>query len=258
MIFWRPICLTVTSSRREQVGTDGIMSQAPLIRCIIRFQMPTYLSHFPPKCSAADQLVCMLYIALCPPIPRVKGSCQRLFHTRKSRDIPHPNNIVPSSPRLDLSRRVYSNSRGACILLCSRIPLVGQASSSVGYRSRFHRSMATAAVLASSRALRPSFEPIIQGETSSKTCNVAFDPEKHLAFIPPSMVYTMKDLSLDDIGVSPVAVSEPFSLFSLEAIQHMRAEVLSEQVWDNCQYSSNLAQCQLRGFAPAYVLPVFA
>lgn len=116
--------------------------------------------------------------------------------------------------------------------------------------------MATAAVLASSKAMRPSFEPIIQGGSSSKTCNVAFDPEKHLAFIPPSMVYTMKDLSLDDIGVSPVAVSEPFPLFSPEAIQHMRAEVLSDQVWNNCQYSSNLAQCQLRGFAPEYELPV--
>lgn len=220
--------------------------------------MPTYLSHFPPKCSAADHLDSVLCIALCSAISQIKGSYQPLFDANKRRDIPHPNIILPSSPRLDRSQRVPSTSRGARILICSRLLLFGKASLSVGYRGRFHRSMATAAVLASSKAMRPSFEPIIQGETSGKTCNVTFDPEKHLAFVPPSMVYTMKDLSLDDIGVSPVAVSDPFPLFSPEAIQHMRAEVLSDQVWDNCQYSSNLAQCQLRGFAPEFVLPVFA
>jgi len=233
------------------------MSQAPSIRYRFRFQMRTYLSHFPPKCGAADQLLFVLYIALCSPVSRIEESCQRLFDANKSREIPHLRIVVPSPPLLNRSQRVSSTSRGACIQLCSRLLPFGEASFPVGYRGRFHRSMATAGVLASSKAMRPSFEPIIQAATSSKTCNVAFDPEKHLAFIPPSMVYTMKDLSLDDIGVSPVAVSEPFPLFSPEAIQHMRAEVLSDQVWNNCQYSSNLAQCQLRGFAPEYELPVF-
>lgn len=226
------------------------MSQAPLIQCRIRLQMRTYLSHFPPKCNAADQLLCVLYTALCSPVSRIKKSCQRLFDANKSRDVPLPKIFVPSSPVLNRSQRVYSSSRGACIPLCSTVLSFGGASSLVGYRDQFHRSMATAAVLASSKAMRPNFEPIIQGEIAPKTCNVAFDPEKHLAFAPPSKVYTMKDLNLDDIGVSPIAVSEPFPLFSPEAIQHMRAEVLSDQVWDNCQYSSNLAQCQLRGFAP--------
>ena len=77
-----------------------------------------------------------------------------------------------------------------------------------------------------------------------------FDPLKHLAFKPPERVYTMKDLHLpDDNGVSPVAVSEPFPLFTPEAVLRMRAEVLSKEVLANCQYSSHLAQCQLRGFA---------
>jgi hypothetical protein len=80
---------------------------------------------------------------------------------------------------------------------------------------------------------------------------VAFSPEKHLDFTPPSKAYTMKDLGFaENTGVSPVAVSEPFQLFTPEAIQRMRAEVLSTKVWENCQYSSNLSQCQLRGFAP--------
>ena len=77
-----------------------------------------------------------------------------------------------------------------------------------------------------------------------------FDPAKHLAFVPPPKVYTMKDLDFpEDAGVSPIAVSEPFPLFTQEAIERMRAEIMSDKVWENCQYSSNLAQCQLRGFA---------
>ena len=81
--------------------------------------------------------------------------------------------------------------------------------------------------------------------------NISFDAKKHLAFVPPTKTYTMKDLGLpEDCGISPVAVSEPFPLFSEEAIMQMRTEVLSKEVWKHCKYSSNLAQCQLRGFAP--------
>jgi hypothetical protein len=60
----------------------------------------------------------------------------------------------------------------------------------------------------------------------------------------------MKDINLpEDTGVSPFAVSEPFQLFTKEAVMRMREEVLSKEVLKNCQYSSNLAQCQLRGYA---------
>ncbi|KIX00354.1 uncharacterized protein Z518_10493 [Rhinocladiella mackenziei CBS 650.93] len=80
----------------------------------------------------------------------------------------------------------------------------------------------------------------------------SFDPAKHLNFKEPEKVWSMKEIGLADRGVSPIAVSEPFSLFTKEAIQQMRAEVLSKPVLDNCKYSSNLAQFQLRGFAPDY------
>lgn len=79
---------------------------------------------------------------------------------------------------------------------------------------------------------------------------LAFDPEKHLNFQPPSKVYTMKEIGLGDKGVSRNAVSEPFPLFTKEAVQQMRAEALRKEVFDNCQYSSNLSKGQLRGFAP--------
>jgi len=104
------------------------------------------------------------------------------------------------------------------------------------------------------KAMNPAFEPLIQPPIAQALSTDDFDPMKHIDFSPPSKIYTMRDLNLpEDSGVSPVAVSEPFPLFTQEAIHRMRAEILSKDVWDNCQYSSNLAQCQLRGFAPKCV-----
>lgn len=77
-----------------------------------------------------------------------------------------------------------------------------------------------------------------------------FDPFKHLQYTPPSKVYTMAELGYPDSkGVSSIGVSEPFPLFSAEAIQQMRAEVLSPEVRQKYGYASELAQCQLRGYA---------
>lgn len=79
---------------------------------------------------------------------------------------------------------------------------------------------------------------------------VPFDADKHLAYMPPSKTYSMKELGYSEgAGLSPIGVSEPFPLFSTEAIQQMRAEILSDDVWKQYQFNSDLAQCQLRGFA---------
>ena len=93
-------------------------------------------------------------------------------------------------------------------------------------------------------------------ESSSKA-NPVFDPKTHLDFTPPSKIYTMSDIKLEGKGVSPVAVSEPFQLFSQEAVHHMRSEVLSKKVWSTSQYSSNLSggKSQLRGYASKRVSP---
>ena len=77
-----------------------------------------------------------------------------------------------------------------------------------------------------------------------------FDPEKHLIFQPPQRLWTMTGIGLPaDAGCSDFAVSEPFPLFSREAVMRMREEALSERVMDNCFYSSNLSAGQLRGYA---------
>ena len=82
---------------------------------------------------------------------------------------------------------------------------------------------------------------------------VSFEPSKHLSYQAPKKVWLMEEIGFAENGVSPNAVSEPFQLFTDEAIKQMRAEVLSKAVLDNCQYSSNLAHCQLRGMAPESV-----
>lgn len=85
----------------------------------------------------------------------------------------------------------------------------------------------------------------------SETPQVTFDPAKHLQHTPPSKVYTMNELGYPNSrGVSHVGVSEPFPLFSEEAVEQMRKEVLSQEVKAKHEYSSELAQSQLRGFAP--------
>ncbi|KAK4867544.1 hypothetical protein LT330_001054 [Penicillium expansum] len=79
---------------------------------------------------------------------------------------------------------------------------------------------------------------------------VTFDASKHLEFTPPSKLYTMEELGFSGSkGVSPIGVSEQFSLFSAEAVQQMRKEILNPEVRKKYEYSSDLAQCQLRGYA---------
>lgn len=59
-----------------------------------------------------------------------------------------------------------------------------------------------------------------------------FDPERHLQLEPPSRIYTMKEIGLEGQGISPVAASEPFPLFTPEAIKQIRAEIFSEPVFE--------------------------
>jgi hypothetical protein len=79
---------------------------------------------------------------------------------------------------------------------------------------------------------------------------IMFDPKKHLAFQEPSDILTMKDIGFaDNVGVSPVAVTYPFQLFSPEAIRLMRLEIDKPEVRENHGVHSNIASSQLRGYA---------
>ena len=77
-----------------------------------------------------------------------------------------------------------------------------------------------------------------------------FDPATDLAFREPDNVLKMADIGLSESGISPVAVAGPFPLFSQEAVQEMRGELLSKQVLESCKYGSDPMSFQLRGACP--------
>ncbi len=112
--------------------------------------------------------------------------------------------------------------------------------------------MATIDVLPPATLPKRLFKPIIESRAVKQRLeNVEFDPAQHLAFEPPERVLMMTDIGYnEDIGISPVAVSEPFRLFTTEAIQKFRDECLSDEVFATCAVKSNIAACQLRGYAP--------
>ncbi|KAK3629341.1 hypothetical protein LTR56_018116 [Elasticomyces elasticus] len=115
--------------------------------------------------------------------------------------------------------------------------------------------MATASVMPMPGLPTAAFKPIIVQSQAMKRKleHVDFTPREHLAFEEPESVLMMTDIGFcEDTGVSPVAVSQPFRLFTPECIQKFRDEVLSEEVLERCSYKSNLAAMQLRGYAPKY------
>ena len=111
--------------------------------------------------------------------------------------------------------------------------------------------MATATETAPTEAL-PAFKPIINNDRDHHAnLTEEFDAEKHLAFKPPSQVIKMKEIDHHgDYGVSPVAVSQPFQLFSEGAIRQMRNEIFKPEVLEKCKFKSDIAASQLRGYAP--------
>ncbi|KAK1625413.1 hypothetical protein BDP81DRAFT_463939 [Colletotrichum phormii] len=100
-----------------------------------------------------------------------------------------------------------------------------------------------------------SFTPIIKDDLKPAlpTKPETFNPDKHLAFVHDPKKLSLKDVSLpEDVEISPVACSEQFHLFTEEAIQNMRQEIFTTEVWENCLHSTRFAPCQLRGHCPKY------
>ncbi|KAF4781698.1 hypothetical protein HER10_EVM0002191 [Colletotrichum scovillei] len=115
--------------------------------------------------------------------------------------------------------------------------------------------MADIAFATPSPLAKLSFTPIIKDDLKPATPAKpeTFNPDKHLAFVNDPKKLSLKDVSLpEDIGISQVACSEPFPLFTEEAIQHMRREIFTTEVWENCLHSTRFAPCQLRGHCPKY------
>lgn len=103
------------------------------------------------------------------------------------------------------------------------------------------------------RPTQPLPKSLIDGARVST--KQSFDPKRHMNFHSPSKIYTMKEIGLDGEGISPNAVSEPFPLFTEEAIKYMRSEIFNEPVLENCQYASTFNKNMIRGMGPAYATP---
>ncbi|KAB8302837.1 hypothetical protein EYC80_006176 [Monilinia laxa] len=108
---------------------------------------------------------------------------------------------------------------------------------------------------ASSRAtqdsLKRSFAKYLASEHSTQAVGNLFQPESHLQYEEPSYIHTMEDIGYSATsGVSTIAVSEPFPLFSEEAVNIMREEISNKEVQENYSYTSDIAPKQLRGYAP--------
>ncbi|GME72311.1 unnamed protein product [Ambrosiozyma monospora] len=88
--------------------------------------------------------------------------------------------------------------------------------------------------------------------------SVKFDPKIHLAFTKDCLK-NYKRTTMEELGatcaeqISEIGVSEPFPLFTDEAIDIMRAEILRKEVFDFggrlCFNSTTGLDCTLRGYA---------
>lgn len=104
---------------------------------------------------------------------------------------------------------------------------------------------------------KPAMVDSTKTNTEHVECSpTTFDAERHIEFEPPAKIIKMSDISLpSDIGISPVALSEPFRLFSKEAVMAMRKEIMSDKVMKNYSHNSDVACTQLRGYAQQSVVP---
>ncbi|KAM0418815.1 hypothetical protein ACHAPT_012256 [Fusarium lateritium] len=86
------------------------------------------------------------------------------------------------------------------------------------------------------RAKRPSAPvPDRLLAEARETLPEPWDAAKHIQFQPPAKIHTMREIGLEGHGISPNAVSDPFPLFTHDAVRQMRHELFSQDVVDNCR-----------------------
>ncbi|KAL3457671.1 hypothetical protein BJX64DRAFT_302448 [Aspergillus heterothallicus] len=101
------------------------------------------------------------------------------------------------------------------------------------------------------RPMRILPRSLIANAQIPKSERATFDPATHLAYEPPTKIHKMADFGLEGAGISPNAISEPFPLFTAEAIRQMRAEIFSDEVLADCQYASDFCSNMIRGMGHA-------
>lgn len=99
-----------------------------------------------------------------------------------------------------------------------------------------------------------AFHNDVQGNPPSghlKGTMLKFDPALHLNFVPPTKRHSFTELGLDaEAPPVDMCITEPFSLFTEEAVRLIRHELFQPQVFDNYMHSWARAPCVIRGIAP--------
>lgn len=93
-------------------------------------------------------------------------------------------------------------------------------------------------------------QSLIDGAILSKEKPV-FDPKKHLNYGGVLGFHTMTDLGHEGKGVSDVAITEPFPLFTQEAIDIMRSEILDQDILEKRYCPTSPTSGHVRGHRPS-------
>ncbi|KUJ22391.1 uncharacterized protein LY89DRAFT_606913 [Mollisia scopiformis] len=102
-------------------------------------------------------------------------------------------------------------------------------------------------------SLKRSFAKYLAADHGSPAVGKLFQPDRHIQYEEPAHIHTMEEIGFPaSKGVSPVAVSDPFRLFSEEAVNIMRNEIFDPEVQEKYSYTSDIAPKQLRGYAPKH------
>ncbi|KAF9874000.1 hypothetical protein CkaCkLH20_08372 [Colletotrichum karsti] len=98
---------------------------------------------------------------------------------------------------------------------------------------------------------RPTQEiPDFIVDEARTTKRVRWNAKEHLAFEPPKNIVTMKEIGLEGHGISKNAVSDPFPLFTKDAMLQMRAELFDDWTLENCRFATDLTPNLIRGLKP--------
>jgi len=79
---------------------------------------------------------------------------------------------------------------------------------------------------------------------------VRFDPEKHLCFEPPQSFISLKELLLsEENAISPVAITDPFPLFTVEGVKQMRSDLFRREVVEKYGDRTQPGCYKMRGYS---------
>ena len=93
--------------------------------------------------------------------------------------------------------------------------------------------------------------PLEVGFAPSSASSTTFDPEAHLCIQAPRGLITLEELGLSgESAISPVAITQPFPLFSAECVKLMRADLFRREVVEKHASRSSFNGCyKIRGYS---------